>query len=230
MLESVKILHLETSSTVCSVSISVGEKIIDTIEVNEGYTHAENLHVFIDQTSKKSEIELREIQAIAISSGPGSYTGLRIGMSAAKGLCHVLQIPLIGVSSLLSICYSAEKKTKKSYYIPMIDARRMEVYFAVYDDEMNEVVSPSALVLNEDSVKIFKKYEDAIFLGSGVEKSKSILENTGSHEYLTQVYHSSRHLLKPALKSYYEKKFLDLAYSEPEYLKEFYDARKHQKE
>jgi tRNA threonylcarbamoyladenosine biosynthesis protein TsaB len=231
MLEKIRILHLETSSTVCSVCISEDEKILDKEEIDIGYTHAENLHVFIQSISQRSGVELKSLDAVAISSGPGSYTGLRIGMSAAKGLCQALGIPLIGISSLASLSYNARRvKTKKSFYIPLLDARRMEVYFAVYDESMNEVIKPAALIINKDTVSVFKAFNNAIFFGSGMEKCKEILESTGQYEYLEGIVHSSVFTVEPALKKFKDKDFLDVAYCEPDYLKDFFDTRKNQNE
>ena len=230
MSEEILILHLETSSTVCSVGLSFNEEIIAIEEVNDGYTHAENLHVFIDRICKRSSFELNQLHAVAVSTGPGSYTGLRIGMSAAKGLCHALQLPLIGISTLSSLCRPIRDQFKKSYYIPMLDARRMEVYFGVYDFNLNEVVKPSPLVINEQSVALFNDFPDAVYFGSGVSKCTSFLEVMQETLLTKDVLPSVRNMVGPGIAKFRDKDFLDLAYCEPEYLKDFFDTRKAQKE
>lgn len=135
------ILCLETATTNCSVAIAVDGKIIALREENnQKFSHAEKLHVFIDEVLKKAKIDNKQLNAIAVSKGPGSYTGLRIGVSAAKGLCFALDIPLISTLTLEVIAQQVQQDTR--YIIPMIDARRMEVYSAVFNSEKNKSVKP----------------------------------------------------------------------------------------
>ncbi|MFN6037434.1 MAG: tRNA (adenosine(37)-N6)-threonylcarbamoyltransferase complex dimerization subunit type 1 TsaB, partial [Bacteroidota bacterium] len=206
--------------------ISKGNELVELEELNDGYTHAENLHVFIQRVCDRSGIKLKELDAIGISLGPGSYTGLRIGMSAAKGLCFALSIPLVGVSTLAALTYAARKYEKKSFYIPMLDARRMEIYFAVYDNEMKEVIKPQPKIIDENSVAVFSDFSDSIFFGSGVQKCTSLLNTILPGVSTVKAEHTSSNMITPVLKKYFQNDFMDIAYSEPEYLKEFFDARK----
>src|ERR1035437_5134829 len=125
----IHILSIETSTTVCSVCVTADEKISSFREINSGYTHAENLHIFIEEVLKEANLSFSQLNAVAMSKGPGSYTGLRIGVSAAKGLCYALNIPLISIDTLQSMTYRvANLKQQDVLYAPMLDARRMEVY------------------------------------------------------------------------------------------------------
>jgi tRNA threonylcarbamoyladenosine biosynthesis protein TsaB len=224
------ILHLETTSTVCSVSLSSDLNILSIEEIGGGYYHAEKLHVFIQKVCRDANVSLSELQAVSVSSGPGSYTGLRIGMSSAKGLCHALNIPLIGISTLHALCYAARKNEEEKFYAPMLDARRMEVYFAIYDAELKVIVEPSALVVDEKSVKLFQEFEGLTFFGSGVEKCAPLLSPFGKILDTNTIGHSAKWLIEPAMVKFQNKDFLDLAYCEPEYLKDFFDPGKAQKE
>ena len=150
------ILCIETSTTVCSVCIIADEKIISFREVNNGFSHAENLHGFIEEVLKESNLSFSQLSAVAVSKGPGSYTGLRIGVSAAKGLCYALNIPLISIDTLQSMAWgAAQTKNDTVLFCPMLDARRMEVYCAVYTKNLETVLPVNALVLDEKSIEVF---------------------------------------------------------------------------
>ncbi|MCU7614533.1 tRNA (adenosine(37)-N6)-threonylcarbamoyltransferase complex dimerization subunit type 1 TsaB [Chryseobacterium sp. GMJ5] len=220
-----KILYLETSSKNCSVSISDGEKLLCLCEeVSENYKQSESLHTFVEWALEGAEISLQEINAICLGKGPGSYTGLRIGASSAKGFCYGLKVPLIAINSLESMI---EPFLGQNYdfIVPLIDARRMEVYTAVYDGKTGkEMASTEAKVLDESS---FEEYKDkkVIFVGDGAKKAKEILQLPEA-DFNENIYPSAQYLIKKALEKINEKDFEDIAYFEPFYLKDFHGVKK----
>ena len=212
------ILNIETATRNCSVSLAKSGKTIAYKEIaDQGYTHAENLHVFIEEVLATASIKINDLNAVAVSCGPGSYTGLRIGVSAAKGLCYALKIPLIAVDTLNIL---AEKVTHKNgLIIPMIDARRMEVYSAVFDENKNQIRTTQAEILTENS---FSEYQETIyFVGDSTEKAKTIL-NKPNFVFLDDiVFPSARDISSLAYEKYIQNHFEDVAYFEPFYLKDF---------
>jgi tRNA threonylcarbamoyladenosine biosynthesis protein TsaB len=221
------ILNIETATSVCSVCLSDNEKIIAYKELNEGFTHAENLHVFVRDVLKESGHTIHELEAIAVSKGPGSYTGLRIGVSAAKGLSYALNIPLIGVDTLQIMTSAVVDKTEKGpVYCPMIDARRMEVYTAVYDSNLNTMVPVNALIADENTVQQFISYSKIYFFGDGMAKCKELLQKFPNAFFIENIFPSSKNMAEIALQKFKEKKFEDVAYFEPYYLKEFFITSK----
>jgi tRNA threonylcarbamoyladenosine biosynthesis protein TsaB len=233
-LPEIFILNIETSSTVCSVSLSLNGKLIRLKEKDEGYTHAEDLHVFIREILKDAEIKPEQLNAVAVGLGPGSYTGLRIGMSAAKGLCYALQIPLIGVATLEAMALNVLSRhvvETKQLLCPLVDARRMEVYCALYDNGLREVERCRAKIISEETLSEWKKYPDRlIFFGSGMEKCRKLLAQTLNPVFVENIFPSSEWMVPLSFKKFNEELFEDLAYSEPMYAKEFFDTRKDQKE
>lgn len=217
------ILNIETSTTVCSVSLSNKDKIISFKEINDGHTHAENLHVFIQDVLKQADIEPKQLKAISVSKGPGSYTGLRIGVSAAKGLAYALNIPLIAIDTL-EIMTNAVLKTKKvdGFFCPMLDARRMEVYTAVYDKNLNKLMPVNALVIGENSIEPLENYGDLYFFGNGMQKCRQILEKISRSEFIENIYPSAQFMANLSWQKFSENKFENVAYFEPYYLKEFF--------
>ena len=217
------LLHIESTSTVCSIAISKDAELVALKELNNGYTHAENLHVFIEQLLKETSLSSKDLNAISISSGPGSYTGLRIGFSAAKGLAYALQIPLITIDTLKALSNSVIQKTKSdALFCPMMDARRMEVYCAVYDNSFNEVLHIQALVLDETSIQSFHLNKDIYFFGDGMPKAKDLLQSLPNAHFIDDVTASASSMISLAFKKYQANDFADVAYSEPNYLKEFF--------
>lgn len=217
------ILHIESTSTVCSVAISKHVDLVAIKELNNGYTHAENLHVFINDILKENNLNPSDLNAVSISSGPGSYTGLRIGFSAAKGLAYALQIPLISIQTLKALAVAAIKKTNaETLFCPMMDARRMEVYCNVYDNQLNEIIPLQALVLNEESIKTFDLNKPIYFFGDGMPKAKELLQTIPNSYFIDDVTASASHMIDLAYEKYQAKQFEDVAYSEPNYLKEFF--------
>lgn len=217
------LLHIESTSTVCSVAISKNANLLAIKELNNGYTHAENLHVFIDELLKENALKPIDLSAISISSGPGSYTGLRIGFSAAKGLAYALQIPLISVDTLKALTVSAIKKTKEDVlFCPLLDARRMEVYCAVYTNTLNGIIPLQALILTEESIKAFDLQKPIYFFGDGMPKAKELLQTLPQTFFIDDISASANAMIELAYTKYQAKDFEDVAYSEPNYLKEFY--------
>lgn len=219
------LLHLETSSKNCSVSISrEGEVLSLCEERSDNYKQSENLHLFVKWALEGAEIELSEVDAVSLGKGPGSYTGLRIGASAAKGFCFALGIPLLAVESMETMV-EPHLEEEFELIIPLIDARRMEVYTAVYDGKTGEKLSDTqSLILEEDS---FAQYNQkrVLFVGDGAEKAKEILLLPNA-QFNTETYPSAKYLMKKAEQLYKEKNFEDIAYFEPFYLKEFQGVKK----
>lgn len=218
-----KILHLETSSKNCSVAISDGEKLLCLCEeVSENYKQSENLHTFVQWALEGAEIELKDLSAVSLGMGPGSYTGLRIGASAAKGFCYALDIPIVAVNSLETM---ATPFIGKNYdvVIPLVDARRMEVYTAAYDGQIGaEISATESLILDENS---FQKFEGKkiLFVGDGAEKAQNILKIKADFE--ANIFPSAKFLVKPAFEKFKLKQFEDIAYFEPFYLKDFHGVK-----
>jgi len=219
------ILTLDTSTKNCSVALFNGNKIIAFKEQNsDDYTHAEQLTLFIEEVIKSANLTLKEIEAIAISKGPGSYTGLRIGTSTAKGLCYALDIPLISISTLKAMAFTMAKNHIANIYCPMIDARRMEVFSAIYDVENNEIRKIKADVVDEQTYTNFLNNE-VLFFGDGALKCKEIISHKNA-KFLEGIYPSAKDLGKLAHAKFMNKDFEDVAYFEPFYLKDFVAGKK----
>ena len=167
------ILNIETTTTNCSVSLSLeGETLVLKEDYDNNYSHAERLHVYINSVLKEANINSSQLDAIAVSKGPGSYTGLRIGVSAAKGLCFALDIPLISISTLKSL--SHQVKIDEGYIVPMLDARRLEVYSAIFDADYNQVRETQAQVLDETSFSSYLDNNKVTFIGNVFQKLKHL--------------------------------------------------------
>ena len=215
-----KILHIETSSKNCSVAISDGEEILCLCEeVSENYKQSESLHTFIEWALEGAEIALKDLDAVSLGKGPGSYTGLRIGAASAKGFCYGLKIPLIATNSLETMI---EPFLNKDYdfIIPLIDARRMEVYTAIFEGKTGEMLTDTeAKILDETSFQEFVG-KKVIFVGDGAKKAKEILQLTNA-EFNDSIYPSAKYLIKKALEKMTKNELEDTAYFEPFYLKDF---------
>jgi tRNA threonylcarbamoyladenosine biosynthesis protein TsaB len=213
------ILCLETATTNCSVAISVDGKIKAIREENnQKFSHAEKLHVFIDEVLNEAKIDKKQLTAIAVSKGPGSYTGLRIGVSAAKGLCFALNIPLI--STLTLEVLAQQVKQDAHYIIPMLDARRMEVYSAVYNSEKKQIRETKAEIIDENSFKDYLKDGKTIFIGDGAIKFEEICKHKNAI-FQNDSFPSSAEMGSLAEAKYKIGDTEDVAYFEPFYLKEF---------
>jgi tRNA threonylcarbamoyladenosine biosynthesis protein TsaB len=214
----VYILNLETATKNCSVALAKNGETILCKEIAEiGFSHAEKLHVFIEEIIKEANIDFSDLKAIAVSKGPGSYTGLRIGVSAAKGLCFALNIPLISIDTLLAL--AKQVSVEKGVIIPMIDARRMEVYSAIFDPNFNQVRDVEAQILDENS---FSEIDQQIYIiGDSSEKAKTILSNKNII-YLDEIqFPSAKQMSKLSFEKFQNNDFEDVAYFEPFYLKDF---------
>jgi tRNA threonylcarbamoyladenosine biosynthesis protein TsaB len=213
------ILCLETATTNCSVALSVNGSVIAFKEDrSSAYTHAEKLHPFIEEVLAQVSILKTNLDAVAVSKGPGSYTGLRIGVSAAKGLCYALDIPLISIPTLSSMVIPV--KMESDYKIPLLDARRMEVYSAVFNDRNEEVRETRAEVLNEDAFSDFLNEGKVIFLGSGMEKFQKIIDHPNAI-FVPDAMPSAIDMAGMAEIKYKKSDIEDVAYFEPYYLKDF---------
>jgi len=214
---NIYILNIETATKNCSVSISKDGKLIALKEICEAnFSHAEKLHQFIKDTLKESNIDFKELSAIAISKGPGSYTGLRIGVSSAKGLCFALDIPLISVLTLESLAHAT--KVESGYIIPLLDARRQEVFTAVFNSDYTPVKETYNYILEENS---FAEYDKIIFLGDGATKTKEIITHPNA-TFLEGYYPSAKEMIALSYEKFLQKEFEDVAYFEPFYLKDFH--------
>lgn len=218
------LLFIETSSINCSVAIFNDSQLLALIEKQETNVHASSITLFIEEATKKANISLSQLDAIAVGKGPGSYTGLRIGVSTAKGLCYALNKPLIACNSLRSLFEQAKslENNPTPLYIPLIDARRMEVYTCQFNYNAELIEDIDAVILDEHS--FVKKSEDfeIIFFGDGVEKTKVFFENNSRVKFIDNLYPSAKYMLSEALDRYSNNQFEDVAYFEPFYLKEFY--------
>jgi len=213
------ILNIETATTNCSVSLSKeGETLVLKEDYNTNYSHAESLHVFIEEVVKKANIQLSQINAIAVSKGPGSYTGLRIGVSAAKGLCFSLGIPLISVDTLESLAYQVN--IESGIIIPLLDARRMEVYSTIYDNKHHKIRTIEAEIISETSFSHYLKTSKVYFIGDGVEKIKTVINHPNAI-YIDGKLPSAKNMGVLAFDKYKKSDFEDVAYFEPFYLKDF---------
>jgi len=212
------ILHLETATKVCSVALSLNGQIKQLKEIQEaGFSHGENLTLLIEDILKSDGIAANQLSAVSIASGPGSYTGLRIGVSTAKGFCYALSIPLIAVDALVSIQQIAIEKYPSQNIIPMIDARRMEVFATVYNLK-GEILKPiSADVLDENS---YFEFEPFVACGDGAEKLKDLWKDRNVI-FATEILSSAKGQVQLAYQKFEQKAFEDVAYFEPFYLKDF---------
>ncbi|MCA0130953.1 tRNA (adenosine(37)-N6)-threonylcarbamoyltransferase complex dimerization subunit type 1 TsaB [Winogradskyella alexanderae] len=218
------LLNIETATTNCSVSLSKdGETLVLKEDNSLSYSHAEALHIFIGEVFKSTSIEPEAIDGVAVSRGPGSYTGLRIGVSSAKGLSYALDKPLIAVDTLKSLASQLEIET--GFIIPMLDARRLEVYASVFDAQLNQIREIKAEVLDNDSYKYYLDKAKVYFIGSGVEKTKSLIEHPNA-VFVENKFPSANEMSALAEIKYQKSDTEDVAYFEPYYLKDFIAIKK----
>ncbi|MDC0204179.1 tRNA (adenosine(37)-N6)-threonylcarbamoyltransferase complex dimerization subunit type 1 TsaB [Flavobacteriales bacterium] len=219
------ILAIETTTKNCSVALFENKKLLVLKECcSDDYSHAEKLTLFIEEVIKSDNLLLKEIEAIAISKGPGSYTGLRIGTSTAKGLCYALDIPLISISTLKAMAFTMAQDQVADIYCPMIDARRLEVFSAVYDKDNKEIREVQADIVNEQTYTNYLKRK-MLFFGDGALKCKEIINDKNAH-FLKDIYPSAKNLGVLANTKFIKKDFEDVAYFEPYYLKDFVTGKK----
>jgi tRNA threonylcarbamoyladenosine biosynthesis protein TsaB len=233
------ILNIETATTVCSAALSRNGIAFVKREENKGYTHAENLTAFIEEMMQEAGLSFSELDAVAVSSGPGSYTGLRIGVSTAKGYCYALDKPLIAVPTLQSLANGFVKDNfspssfpkergvlpsgKDSGWVlcPMIDARRMEVYCAVYNQELDEIEPVAAKVIDETSFSQLLENNKMYFFGDGAAKCRPLLSKHSNAVFVDGILCTSESMCGLAEEKFVKGEFENVALVEPFYLKEF---------
>ncbi|MFT4535142.1 MAG: tRNA threonylcarbamoyladenosine biosynthesis protein TsaB [Saprospiraceae bacterium] len=212
------ILNIETSTDICSVCISRGSEVLSIRETPRSYSHSEVIAVFIDECFKEMSITAKNLDAVSISRGPGSYTALRIGAATAKGICFAVDIPLISVGTLEALAGSVMHLCgANDLVIPMIDARRKEVYHAIYNRSFENLHPVAPIILDETTFKDLSIHDKIHFCGDGVPKSKDIL--TISNAQYHDIECSARHMVKMSNEKFDKKMFEDIAYYEPNYYK-----------
>lgn len=223
------ILHIETSTAVCSAALSKEGKILALQESSYPNVHAEKLAVFINVVMEQAGLPYPALDAIAVGKGPGSYTGLRIGTSTAKGLCYALDKPLLAIPTLKAMALATADiiKRKDIYYCPMIDARRLEVYTALYNYEGKEVTPVEAKILDKYSFSEYLNEGEIAFAGDGMPKMKQLSSPDDTHRiWVDEVYASAKNMVHLSEEAFLKKEFADVAYYEPFYLKDFVAGKK----
>ena len=217
------ILQLETSTISCSVALSLDGNTIAVKELAERNIHAGYLTLFIEDVVAQCGKTLRDIDAVAVSMGPGSYTGLRIGVSTAKGLCYALDIPLIAINTLqaMTVGFMSLYNDQSVLFCPMIDARRMEVYAAVYNSQLDELLPVEARIIDEISFSDLLQNQNIVFFGDGAMKCQEVLAGNPTAIFVPEFLNSAKDLSSLAALKYDRKEFEDVAYFEPFYLKDF---------
>ena len=213
------ILNLETSTKNCSVSIGRNGEIIALRELNNsGYSHAEKLHVFIEDVLQEANLKSSDLAAVCVGKGPGSYTGLRIGVSAAKGLCFALDIPLLAIESLKILATAIT--VEEGVVVPMLDARRLEVYSAVFSKENEQIRETQAQIIDENSFQDYLAKGKVYFLGDGAEKCKEIIQHENAI-FVDGKFPSAQEMVPLSYVKQQKSDTEDVAYFEPFYLKDF---------
>lgn len=220
-----KILLIETATAVCSVALCSEDHLLDVQEIEQPNVHASQLTVLINNLMERQHLCMEDLNAVAVSKGPGSYTGLRIGVSVAKGICYALDIPLIAIDTLEAMAKAfigmyADKVDSSTLYWPMIDARRMEVYTAAYNKYQQVVFPTAAKILDANSFLSLRPYPIYLF-GSGADKFKELYAGDTQVQVVTNFRNSAKFMKDISLTSYQAKAFEDVAYFEPYYLKDF---------
>jgi tRNA threonylcarbamoyladenosine biosynthesis protein TsaB len=223
------ILSIDTSEKICSVALSNNYELLSTLEISEEKSHAAKLTVLIKKLFSEKEIDVNKLSAVAVCKGPGSYTGLRIGVSVAKGICYALDIPLISISSLQLLCLGLiyegwlrkiETSDRNLLLCPLIDARRMEVYKAFFNNIGEQIGTIEAEIIHENSFYDELIANKIVFFGSGAEKCKSIIQNQNAY-FIDKIKPNASYMVSFAYDSFVQKKFENYAYFEPFYLKDF---------
>ena len=217
------ILNIETSTDVCSVAVTYEGMVLCHREDFSGHNHATMLSGFIKDCLDHIATHEMKLDAVAVSIGPGSYTGLRIGLSEAKGLCYALNIPLIGIDTLKTMAVEVmftQEIEGDELFVPMIDARRMEVYTAVYDMALSTLVAPTPLILTPESFDSYLADRRLLIFGNGSDKARDVITSPNA-KFISGIHPLAANMLPLAEQAYMRKEFLDLAYSVPLYLKEF---------
>lgn len=218
------IINIETATEICSIGLSKNGKTIALREQSQPNIHSQMVLPAIDELLQEANIDKKDLNAVAVSEGPGSYTGLRIGTSTAKGLCYALEIPLIAISTLKIIAYGTlVKQNKQVFYCPMIDARRMEVYLAIFDNQLNMLQEVHNEIIDDDSFASILNEKTIVFCGNAVEKVKPILGKY-PNAIFENIQCSADYMSFLSWQQFNNQQFVDLAYFEPFYLKAFQSA------
>lgn len=213
-------LYLETSTTNCSVCLADDETILYFKEENDkNYSHSEKLHVFIKEAYEQANIKPEEVSAVVVGKGPGSYTGLRIGVSTAKGLCFASTIDLIAIESLEILAKSIT--VDEGVIVSLLDARRMEVYSAIFDNEHQQIRHTKAEIITEESFAEYLAKGKVYFIGNGAEKCKGVIEHPNAIFYDEVYFPSAKNMISIAINKHKKNDIEDVAYFEPYYLKDF---------
>ena len=228
------ILSIDTSSSDSTVSLANDDLILATQKSDIQKNHASFVQPAIQQIFSQTGSSLNAIDAVAVVAGPGSYTGLRVGLASAKGICYALDKPLIFLSSLELLALSSIEDYHKTssnqlpvVYCPMIDARRMEVFTCVYDEELQILEEPHAAIINDSFLAKYLAHYQVIFSGNGAAKFSAL--NISPNAFFSQATYLEKHLSSLSLKLYNKNRFVDIAYSEPVYLKEFFSLKEKNK-
>lgn len=225
------IICLETSTSVCSVALCDSNRVVALKESHENKSHASQLTIFIEELLSGAGIKAKDLEAVAVSKGPGSYTGLRIGVSTAKGIAYGASIPLIGIETTTSMFYGITEDIKKrhgidetSLFVPVLDARRMEVYYSVLTSEGKKYREITAEIMDENSFTDIPEDIKLLFFGDGSSKCKQILKRRNV-EFADEFCISATYMREPAFKTLQAHQIEDVAYFEPYYLKDFITSR-----
>ena len=220
------ILCLETATPSCSVALVHNGEVLACEEDPKGQNHSEKITLFIDSVMKKASVTYNNLDAVAVSMGPGSYTGLRIGVSTAKGICYAVSKPLIAVETLHAMAYGLPVETFQETslppcLIPMIDARRMEAYAAIFDEKCNKIKDTEAVIIDGNSFSDLKKDHHLYLFGDGADKCAELFANDSKITVIKDFYCSAKFMNVIAQQKLDNKDFVDVAYFEPFYLKDF---------
>jgi tRNA threonylcarbamoyladenosine biosynthesis protein TsaB len=225
------IICLETATNICSVALCDSAGVVSLRESNDQKSHASLLTVFIDEILKENNLRAQDLDAVAVSKGPGSYTGLRIGVSVAKGIAYAASIPIIGIETMLSMFWGiagpaniSSGDIKNTLFCPMLDARRMEVYYSIYDAEGNIIKNISAEIINEGTFSNIPESQKIVLFGDGASKCKETIRRNNIH-FEDHFRISASHMYHPANKALKDLRFENTAYFEPFYLKDFITSK-----
>lgn len=219
------ILQIETATQVCSVALSANGETIAFRDIDEPNVHAARLTLMVKELLHECGLSFRELAAVAVGKGPGSYTGLRIGVSTAKGFCYAMDLPLIYLDTLAGMAAGFIAANSPiaggTHFCPMVDARRMEVYAAVYDDRLAIIMPPAAVIVDTQSFADLRAAQRLVLFGSGADKLAELFADRDWIEVIPHFKNSARHFSQLAYRAFLDKQFADVAYSEPYYLKDF---------
>lgn len=226
-MNSINILLIDTSTSVCSVGISSNGKLIEFVDIDEANIHASRLTLLINDLLVRTGFDISDLSAVAVGKGPGSYTGLRIGVSTAKGICYAADIPLIAVNSLhalaLGFCedYPDLCTDPDVFLAPMIDARRMEVYRSIYNGKLEELVGTEAIIMDSQSFEWIEPKQKIYLFGNGADKLNDLYAESKNIIIIPDFRSSAKYMSSFSEKAFLQADFVDLAYFEPYYLKNF---------